>query len=79
MKERTIKTVGSGRQDALLSPMDAMRRLRLKGRTPHTVLRLIREGKLDAIKLNARVIRIRESEVERFLADSGTTAATDPR
>lgn len=59
--------------------MEASRRLGFRARTPHTVLGLIREGRLHAYKINARVIRIRESEIQRFLDDSFTSTTSSRR
>jgi len=64
------KTTGSGQQDPLLSPLEASQMLGYKSKTAHSVLRLIKQGRLPAIRLNARNIKVRLSQVEAFLEAS---------
>jgi excisionase family DNA binding protein len=52
--------------DTLLSVQETADILRVKKRT---VYNLVWAGDLPAIKVNARVIRIRQTAIEQFIAD----------
>lgn len=58
--------------EKLYTTMETSRRLGYQGRTPHTILKLVKEGQLQAIRINARVIRIPESAIQRFLTKNST-------
>jgi excisionase family DNA binding protein len=60
--------------DELLTPAQAAKELKLH---PRTVRRYIREGKLKAIRLSNFYLRIRRSELERFLRERETDNDTD--
>lgn len=47
----------------LLTPKEAADKLRL---SKNVVLRYIKEGKITAIKVNSKVVRINERELYRF-------------
>ena len=51
----------------LLSPKQAAEYLGMK---PSTVRRYIREGKINALHINGRVIRIPHTEIERLLKET---------
>ena len=51
-------------EDKLLTIEQVAERLQLK---PHTVRKYIREKKLTPVRISATVVRIRESELERFI------------
>ncbi|MCD6115310.1 helix-turn-helix domain-containing protein [bacterium] len=59
--ERKIRKV---RAINLLTPQEVAERLRL---TRRTIMKYIREGKIKAIKLNRRIYRISEKDLNLFL------------
>ena len=59
--ERKIRKV---RAINLLTPQEVAERLRL---TRRTIMKYIREGKIKAIKLNRRIYRISEKDLNVFL------------
>jgi excisionase family DNA binding protein len=60
-------------QDALLSPLEVAEQL---GVSDQTVYNWIREKRIGALKMG-RLLRIRQSELERFVAANSTTAGED--
>ncbi|MDQ8208171.1 helix-turn-helix domain-containing protein [Coraliomargarita sp. SDUM461003] len=68
------QTEVSPAKDPWLTPRQVSQQLGYRSKTNHSVLRLIKSGALRAARYNARCIRIRQSEVNRFLAEaSGLT------
>lgn len=57
-KARKIKAI------SLLTPQEVAERLRL---TRRTIMKYIREGKIRAIKINRRIYRISEKDLNSFL------------
>ena len=60
-------------QDHLLSPLEVAQQL---GVSDQTVYNWIREKRIGALKMG-RLLRIRQSELERFVAANTTTPAHD--
>lgn len=60
-------------QDRLLSPLEVAEQL---GVSDQTVYNWIREKRIAALKMG-RLLRIRQGELERFVAANSTTAAGD--
>lgn len=58
--------------DDMLTPMEASRLLGYRSSTSHPVLNLIKRGKLKAVRLNARVIRVPKSEILKLINDHAT-------
>lgn len=53
--------------DRLLDRIETNRLLGLKGNTTHTLRSMAARGQLEAVRLNARVLRFRESSVLRLI------------
>ena len=60
-------------EDRLMSPLEVAEQL---GVSDQTVYNWIREKRIAALKMG-RLLRIRQSELERFVAANSTTAAGD--
>ncbi len=60
--------------DELLTAAQAAARLKLH---IATIWRFIREGRLQAVRLNSRNVRIRRSELERFVREMETDKDED--
>jgi predicted DNA-binding transcriptional regulator AlpA len=54
--------------DRLLTAAEVTAALGLRCKTAHTALSLARRGLIEAVRLNARVVRFRASSVERLIA-----------
>ena len=61
--------------DPLLSLREVSARLGYKSKTNHTVLRLIKQKKLRAYQPNSRVIKVRRSELQRYIRECEGLAA----
>jgi predicted RNA-binding protein YlqC (UPF0109 family) len=53
--------------DRLLDRDETNRLLGLKGRTAHTLRAMVQRGQLEAVRLNSRVLRYRESSVRALV------------
>ena len=54
-------------EDNLLTPMEASRALGYRSKTAHTIHRLVKNGDLPAVRINDRVLRIRQSDLDKFI------------
>lgn len=53
--------------DRLLTASEVHARLGLRCKTSHSALRLAKAGKLEAVRLGLRVVRFRESSLDRLI------------
>jgi hypothetical protein len=65
--ENQIGTSATPSGDRLLDRTEANRLLGLKGNTTHTLRAMASRGQIEAVRLNARVLRFRESSLLRLI------------